>query len=142
MAQFLLSVYESLRGNYAAARDALELSDELGGLGLGPVWEPVTIYILGRMGQADAARRRFESFVESADSGSYLDAIPATQWMLAYIGIGGQAEALRWLQILADSPGPYANFIMLANVARNQLAEPILDQPKFTEARRAIGFPE
>jgi hypothetical protein len=31
---------------------------------------------------------------------------------------------------------------MLANVARNQLAEPILDQPEFTEARRAIGFPE
>jgi len=142
MAQYFLSLYESVRGNYAAARDALELSEELGGTRLGPIWEPVTIYLLGRMGQADVARQRFESFVESADSGNYLDAIPATHWVLANLGIGDQAEALRWLQIVADNPGPYANFIMLANVARNAFADPVLDQPEFAEARRAIGFPE
>jgi TolB-like protein/Tfp pilus assembly protein PilF len=142
MAQFFLSLYESVRGNYAAARDALELSEELGGTSVGPIWEPVTIYLLGRMGQADAARQRFESFVESADSGNYLDAIPATHWVLASLGIGDEAEALRWLQIVADSPGPYANFIMLANVARNSFADPVLDQPEFAEVRRAIGFPD
>ncbi len=100
-------------------------------------------YLHGRLGRADEARRRFELFQSVAVETGESDTTRAPDQVLANLAIGDQVEALRWLEIIADDPGPETGrFGFKASLVWNHYSDPVLDQPEFLEARRRLGFGE
>ncbi len=66
---------------------------------------------------------------------------PAQVWVS--LAIDDQAEALKWLEAIADSPGlETGTFPEKAPIVWNLYSDSILDQPEFLEVRSRLGFRE
>ncbi len=103
----------------------------------------LTAYIYGRIGRSDDARRLFDRFQEVANENGSSNMSLASDHVLASLAIGDQAEALKWLEAIADSPGPETGtFPFKAAIVWNHHSDPILDQPEFVEVRSRLGFRE
>ncbi len=132
-----LALIELSRGNDAAARAELARGEEglAGGYGeFGLVNLSNMIYAQGRLGNAEAASRYFSEFDARAPSDIY----SVGYWAIAYLGAGDEAQALRWMTVLADENDVWVGSAVL--LADNTLGDPVLDQPEFVEVRDRIGF--
>ena len=129
---------EATRSNRMAALAELPIAEQLLGETTNPHFVADIAYIYGRIDQPDEATRLFESIQRS----SALRRIAAPAWVLLYLAIGDQAQALYWLKDAADNPQPYEGHFATLRLKNNIWNDPILDQPEFVEVRSRLGFRE
>ncbi len=60
----------------------------------------------------------------------------------AYLGIGDDDRALHWLNRAAENPEHYEAYYAVNFLKTNSLVDPVLEQPRFSEVRRRLGFSE
>jgi TolB-like protein len=94
------------------------------------------IYGYGRLGQSDKAAEYFSSID--------FEAFPEGSWyftylrLLVYLGVGDAERALEFVNRIASRQNVQGGLDML--IANNTLLDPILDTPRFVEARSRIVF--
>lgn len=131
-----LAYTETARGNYDAAREELQLTDQLL-IDRTIIYLTDAAYVYGRIGDAENARRLYEEIEGIAAD----EEIGAGGWALASLGIGDYDEALRWLNIGADKASRHeldAGMFSLMNLKLNFTADPVLERPEFVDVRNRI----
>jgi tetratricopeptide (TPR) repeat protein len=93
------------------------------------------VYAYGRLGRHDDARRVFETFMPRIPE----DSSPPMLWVMAYLGIGDADRAYEHAKVLAAQPRMSWPGWQLW-LALNPMNEPALEQPRFLELRRKLGY--
>jgi tetratricopeptide (TPR) repeat protein len=91
--------------------------------------------LLGRPEPAEQALARLE-----ADSANR-DLVGAGQWAMAYLGVRDAERALEWLEIGAAKARlhePDQTFFQLMGIKMNDLNDPLLERPEFSDVRRRL----
>jgi tetratricopeptide (TPR) repeat protein len=124
-------------GNAADAFAELQLVEQLLGDNRTTVFLPELAYAYARIGRSDDAQRLFD---EIRALGNESD-IGAGGWVLAYLAIGDEEQALRWLETVAEKARnhePDQGYINAMNLKMNFLADPRLDEPRFADVLARI----
>jgi TolB-like protein len=132
-----LAVTEVVRGNRAAARREIELTETLLGEHRPVIYLLDLGYTYGRLGDADNARRLFDE-IQSRAAGQE---IGAGGLALAHLSIGEHEEALEYLRLGAEKAARHeidAGMFSLMNLKANFVADPVLEQPEFVAIRQAL----
>jgi TolB-like protein len=125
------------RGSSADALPELRLTEQLLGDNRTIAFLPELAYAYSRIGRSDDARRLFEETRALGERGD----IGAGSWALAYLAIGDEDEALRYLEALAEKARnhePDQGYINVMNLKMNFLADPRLEEPRFAEVLSRI----
>jgi TolB-like protein len=135
-----LAYMEVAQGNGDAALQSLESAQRL--MSSAEPWArfvaaPEVAYTYARLGRPEDARRVFDDIQELLD----VQELGAGGRAMAYLAIGDQAEALRWLSVGAEKVRAHEideGFFNLMNLRMNYLDDPVLEQPEFVAAREAL----
>jgi tetratricopeptide (TPR) repeat protein len=138
-ARIAIGLGEALRNNSQAALEELQLAEELDPDFQNNYSFSRAIYAYGRIGRTDDAQRLFERFQDLANDETF--AVSPAYLVRANLAIGDQEEALRWLNISAETPGRRSS-LLYGPIIWNLYSDPILDQPEFVEVRSRLGFRE
>lgn len=135
-----IALAEALRGRPEAARASLMRAEDLG---RPPPSLPALIYAYGRIGEREEAQRLLRE-LEAAASGDVLRNVPGPMvWLLPALAIGDRAAAMRWIDMLAGTPGPRGGDMLTRGIiVHNILDDPILEEPDFVAARRRVAQPQ
>ncbi len=131
-----LGVLEAGRGNYAEALNEARIAEQLLRDNTNPTHVGELIYIYGRIGRREDAERIFHQLDEIAETRR----IPAAAWILAYLGLGDDEQALHWLTRAADTPEPYEGYFGVMLLKFNTYLDPVLDEPRFQVVRDRLGY--
>jgi TolB-like protein/Flp pilus assembly protein TadD len=137
LARIWLAFNAIVLGKTADAVAGLDLIERLLGDNRSIVFLPELAYAYSRLGRADDARRVFD---EIQALGREADLGVGT-WPPAYLAIGDEEEALRWLDVAAEKARnhePDQGQINLMNLRMNFLADPRLEEPRFAEVLSRI----
>ena len=134
----ILSQLETARGNSAVALEEAKIAEQLLLDNTNSSHLSAAIYAYGRIGCQEDARRLFEQLEETASSRR----VAAGAMVQAYLGIGDDDRALDWLNRAAENPEPYEAYYAVNFLKANWLVDPLLEQPRFSEVRRRLGFSE
>jgi TolB-like protein/Flp pilus assembly protein TadD len=94
-------------------------------------------YGYSRIGYADEAKRLFEEIESVADERS----IGASTWVLAYLAIGAEQQALEWFDRLLEkieNHEPDAGWFNSMVIKHNHTGDPVLEEARFKERRDRI----
>jgi TolB-like protein/DNA-binding winged helix-turn-helix (wHTH) protein len=94
-------------------------------------------YGYSRIGYAEEAKRLFEEIESVADEQS----IGASTWVLAYLAIGAEQQALEWFDKLLDkieNHEPDAGWFNSMVIKHNHTGDPVLEEARFKERRDRI----
>lgn len=126
---------DARRGEMDKAARAFRLVEQLSPLG--PSGTANLAHAYARIGQPEDARRLFETVEHMSGE----QRISAGTWAMAHLAIGANDQALRWLDKAIEKienheadTGWHSMMIIKANVT----ADPVLDEPRFTERRDKI----
>jgi TolB-like protein/Tfp pilus assembly protein PilF len=131
IARHWLALTEIARGNNDEALRQLELVDRMLANNRLVVFLPELAYAFGRVGRQGEARRLFDEIEAAAAAGA---PVGAGTWAMAYLAIGDNEQALKWLEAGAEKAAkhePDPGFINLMNLKMNVTNDPILRQPEF-----------
>jgi len=124
-------------GNAADAVGDLQAVEQLLGDNRSTVFLPELAYAYARSGRAGDAQRIFDE-IEALGRESDLG---VGAWPPAYLAIGDEAEALRWLEKAVEKARnhePDQGYINLMNLRMNFLAGPRLEEPRFADVLSRI----
>ena len=119
-------------GNPAKAVTDLQAVEQLLGDNRPIVYLPELAYAYARAGRTDDARRLF---AEIQALGNKSDIGDGT-WALAYVAIGDDKQALRFLEMMvkkARKHEPDQGYINVMNLKMNFLADPHMEEPAFAD---------
>jgi Flp pilus assembly protein TadD len=135
IAHLNLGFMNARRGEMDKAARAFRLVEQLSPLG--PSGTANLAHAYAQIGQPEDARRLFETVERMSGE----QRISAGTWAMAYLAIGANDQALRWLDKAIEKienhepdTGWHSMMIIKANVT----ADPVLDEPRFTERRDKI----
>jgi TolB-like protein len=132
----ILGLVETTRGNDVEALARLRFAEELSrGIPSADVMSELA-YGYGLIGQREDAMRMFKQ-IENMASGFH---VGAASWTLAYLGIGDEDRALDFLMTASDTTQGGEGYLALTFLLGNAFSDPVLDQQKFVEARRSVGY--
>ena len=131
-----LGVLEAARGNHAEALNEVRIAEQLLRDNTNPTHVGELIYVYGRIGRREDAERLFHQLEEVAETRR----IPAAAWILAYLGLADDEQALHWLTRAADTPEPYEGYFGVMLIKFNTYLEPVLDEPRFQIVRDRLGY--
>jgi TolB-like protein/DNA-binding winged helix-turn-helix (wHTH) protein/Flp pilus assembly protein TadD len=128
-----LGVFEALRGNRAAAGQALELAENLFGrdANINPSILARMAFAYGRIGREDDAERLAARVLGDARS-RYADRA------LVSLATGDNEQTYRWMAKMPDV-FPVLGFLNVLALQLNAVSEPALDEPRFLELRRRMA---
>jgi len=87
-------------------------------------------YAYGRVRRREDANRLFKRLEETA----------AAAWVIGYLAIEDDKQALYWLNLAAEKREPYEAYFALIGLKTNWFSDPILDQPEFVAVRSRLGL--
>jgi TolB-like protein/Tfp pilus assembly protein PilF len=135
-AHLMLASQEGVLGNNAEARKHTQIAEQLLGDNINPAWVGEMLFSYAQAGCPEDAQRIFHRLEEMAETRR----IPNSAWILGYLALGDDEQALHWLNAAADSPEPYVGYFGLMRIKLNAMASPVLDEPRFRKARDRLGF--
>ncbi len=133
-----LGISEAALGDQAAAREALELAEQLLGSNRSIISLVDIAYGYGRIGDRDTAERLVDEVSARSEGGQD---IGAGGWALASLAVGNVDEALEWLEegaAKASRHEPDAGYYSLMNLKMNYAADPVLERPEFVDVRSRL----
>ena len=136
LAHLVLSHLERFQGDHTEALKQARLAEEFLRDDMNPIYLGELVLAYSRIGHYDDATRIFERIQESAKTRH----VPATAWILAYVGVDDAQQVLYWLTQAAENPEPYVGHFSLMNAKSNIYFYPVLDEPAHKAARDRIGF--
>jgi Flp pilus assembly protein TadD len=131
-----LASWEAARGNHAEALNEARIAEQLFRGNTNPTHVGELVNSYGRVGHRDDAERLFHQLEELAETRR----IPAAAWILAYLGLGDDEQALSWLTTAADTPEPYEGYFALMLIKSSSHFDPVLDEPRFQAVRDKLGY--
>ena len=136
LAHLILGHLEYTQGNQAEALKETQVAEQLLRDDANPVFLGELALTYSRRGHREDAERIFHRLEEMAET----HRIPSTAWILGYLAMGDDEQALHWLNTAADSPEPYVGYFGLMNIKANPYSYPVLDEPRFREVRDRLGY--
>ena len=136
LAHLLLGSLECAQGNHGESLKQTQIAEQLLRDDANPVYLGELAFTYARLGHREDAERIFHRLEEMAET----HRIPTVAWILGYLALGDDEQALHWLNTLADSPEPYIGYFSLMNMKANAFSYPALDEPRFREARERLGY--
>lgn len=134
-----LGLAEAVRGENQAALENLRLSEQLRP-DMSAFELALLAYSYGRVSRREEAGRilrRLQAIAENEESSH--QAWPQ-HFALAYLGVGDNAQALRWLNTWLDTPGPQGGSgIGRAWFVLNRYSDPALELSEFVDIRNRLG---
>ena len=124
-------------GDSARALADLQLVERMLGNNRIITFLPELAYAYSRIGRGDDARRLFDEIRTIGDRAD----IGVGSWVLAYLAIGDEEEALKRLEALAEKARnhePDQGYINIMNLKMNFLADPRIEEPRFAEVLSRI----
>ncbi len=131
-----LATWEAVRGNHAEALNEARIAEQLFRGNTNPTHLGELVNSYGRVGHREDAERLFHQLEEIAETRR----IPAAAWVLAYLGLGDDEQALHWLTRAADTPEPYEGYFALMLIKNGSHFDPVLDEPRFQAVRDRLGY--
>jgi tetratricopeptide (TPR) repeat protein len=129
-----LILLETIRGRPDQAMRERRIMEEMLAIE-GAEWPlfGTSVYVLGRLGLHDEARRMFERARREADH-----RLP-TPWIYHHLGVGDIDGAYKWAKRMASRPLPpwaQSELWFVLNVTR----DPVLERPEFLALRERLGY--
>jgi len=90
-------------------------------------------WVAGSRDDVERVHRRIGELAESVH-------IPHTAWIAIYLALDDEDRALEHLRAAGDHPESYVGHFGLMMLKFNMYRFPVMDQPRFREARARIGF--
>lgn len=131
-----IGLIQAVRGDYEDALQQLRFAEEFSrGIPSGDILSHLA-YGYGRLGRGDDAMRMFAQ-IETMASEYH---VGAASRAFAYLGIGDDDRALESLLAARDTERGGEGYLALTYLAGNAFDDPVLQQPRFVEARRKLGW--
>lgn len=128
---------EGMMGDSTAAIELLRFVEQLPGAHQLPLTLANLAYAYSRNGRLDDARRLFEMLdTKSPDRRHH-----AATWALAHLAIGDEQRSRESLEIVIDKIAkrePEAGLVALRLIRWNVYAQPLLDEPPFSDLRSQL----
>jgi len=132
LARAWLAYNQIAAGNAEAAVEELQLLERLLGSNRPIVFLPELAYGYARIGRREHTERLFDEIQALGDTADF----SAGTWAMTYLAIGDEAEALQWLERVAEKARnhePDQGYLNVMNLKMNFLADPTLEQPEFID---------
>jgi len=132
----MLGLAEATRGSDAEALKHLRFAEELSQGIPSPDVLSQLAYGYGLLGRREDALRIFSQIEQIASEFR----VGAASWALAYLGIEDEERALEFLLAASDATRGGEGYLALTFLAGNAFDDPVLEQQRFVEARRGLGW--
>ena len=136
LAHLILGHMENAQGNHAEALKQTQIGEQLLRDSTNPAFLGELASSYAQLGHREDAERVFHRLEEMAETRR----IPNAAWILGYLALGDNEQALRWLNTAADNPEPYVGYFGLMVIKANVYSWPVLDEPRFREVRDRLGY--
>jgi TolB-like protein/Flp pilus assembly protein TadD len=133
--QSVLVRHEIMAGDVESATARAHLCESLLKETTNPVLIAELTCVYGLLGLTEDAQRTFKRLEVMGGSRR----IPPIAWTAAYIGLGNESEALRWLTECANNPEPYEAYFSVLNAKHNTFRMLLYDKPEFEAQRKRLG---
>jgi len=132
----MLGLVEAARGNDVEALKHLRFAEELSrGIPSADLLAQIA-YGYGLIGQREDALRMFSQIEQMATEYH----VGAASWAMVWLGIGDEERSLEFLLAASDATRNGEGYVALTLLAGNAFSDPVLEQQRFVDARRKLGW--
>jgi TolB-like protein len=132
----MLGLVEAARSNDVEALKHLRFAEELSqGIPSADLLAQI-VYGYGLIGQREDALRMFSQIEQMASEYH----VGAASWAMAWLAIGDEERSLEFLSAASDAVRNGEGYMALTFLAGNAFSDPVLEQQRFVDARRKLGW--